>query len=341
MPRKNRSKHLLVIRLSAMGDVAMVPHSLMALRRENPDLRISVLTKELFRPLFEGLGVEVIPVDLQGRHKGISGMRRLAGELSDMGVDCVADMHNVLRSRMLTFFMLLRAIPSDSLYKGRFRKWMRMDGGCSSSTQPMKHTVLRYCDVLRRLGFKLDNPLPPERQIRVNPMPYEKGSERWIGVAPFSAHRGKCYPLHHVREVIAELSSRYDRVFVHSGGGDELKFAQEMESKYTNVFAVFGAVKFAQEIDLIANLDCLITMDSFAMHVASLMATPVVSVWGATHPMLGFNGYGSDPKGVVQLELQCRPCSTYGNKRCRFGDYHCMEDIAPSQVVERVATMLD
>lgn len=341
MPKKSNIKHLLVIRLSAMGDVAMVPHALRALRENYPDLKISVLTRPLFTPLFDGLNVEIIPIDTKEKHKGTAGIFRLAHEIADMGVDAVADLHSVLRTRMLTSFLrLFHGVKCNTILKGRVSKWMRMDGGCSAVTKALKHTVERYCDVLLRLGFKFEYPDAAVKRDRPNPMPFEKGGERWIGIAPFSVHEGKRYPLHLVRVVVAKLAAQYDRVFIHSGGGDELAFAEELEREYSNVVAVFSKVKLAQEIDLISKLDCLISMDSFAMHMGSLVATPVVSVWGATHPMLGFSGYKCDPRGVVQLDLPCRPCSTYGNKRCRMGDHHCLHDIDPQTVVDRVAELL-
>jgi len=112
--------------------------------------------------------------------------------------------------------------------------------------------------------------------------------------------------------------------------------AQEMERLHPNVTALFGRVKMAGEIDLIANLDCVVSMDSLVMHLASLVATPVVSVWGATHPGLGFFGYGCDPRGIVQADMECRPCSVFGNKPCRYGDYRCLHAVTPAMIVERV-----
>ena len=96
-----------------------------------------------------------------------------------------------------------------------------------------------------------------------------------------------------------------------------------MERAHPNVTALYGRVKLAGEIELIAGLDCLVSMDSLAMHLAALAATPVVSVWGATHPSLGFLGYGADPRNVLQADMPCRPCSVFGNKPCRYGDYRC------------------
>ncbi|MFI3269237.1 MAG: glycosyltransferase family 9 protein [Rikenellaceae bacterium] len=331
-----------MIRLSAMGDVAMVPHSLRALRENYPDLKITVLTRKLFTPLFDGLGVEILNADVGrgGEHHSLVGISRLVGVIKELGVDCVADMHGIMRTNVLVTQLRFRGVKVRQIKKGRVTKWLHMDGGCNAVTQPLKHTVERYCDVLRALGFELESPTPAVKRERPNPLPYAKGEERWIGIAPFSIHEGKRYPLHLVRRVVAGLTERYDRVFIHSGGGDELKFAEELAAEHESVTAVFSQMKLKGEIDLISMLDCLITMDSFAMHVASLTATPVVSVWGATHPMLGFSGYGSDPRGVLQLDMKCRPCSTYGNKPCRFHDYRCLHSITPEMVLSAVSEMV-
>ena len=162
----------------------------------------------------------------------------------------------------------------------------------------------------------------------------------WVGFAPFSAHRGKTYPEEQSRELVRMLSERYGWVFIHGGGGAEQAFAEEMERTYPNVTALYGKVRFAGEMDLIANLDCVVAMDSLVMHMASLVATPVVSVWGATHPGLGFFGYGCDPRGILQADMECRPCSVFGNKPCRYGDYRCLRRIAPEAIADRVERLL-
>ena len=136
--------------------------------------------------------------------------------------------------------------------------------------EPLRHTVLRYCDVFRKLGFVLDDPAPAVRRDRPNPFGEKHGV--WVGFAPFSAHRGKTYPEEQSRELVRMLSERYGRVFIHGGGGAEQAFAEEMERTYPNVTALYGKVRFAGEMDLIANLDCVVTMDSLVMHLASLVA---------------------------------------------------------------------
>ena len=186
MALRNRKlpRHILVIRNSAMGDVAMVPHALRALREAYPDVRVTVLTRPLFKPFFAGLDVDFLEADYAGRHKGVLGLLRLAGEARRRGIDAVADMHGVLRSRIIGLLLRLHGMPAARIDKGRIEKWFRL--GCTNlAASPLKHTVVRYCDVLRRLGFVFDDPQPAAKPVRPNPFGEKKGV--WIGFAPFSA----------------------------------------------------------------------------------------------------------------------------------------------------------
>ena len=285
MPRKNKKlpRHLLVIRTSAMGDVAMLPHALRALKEAYPEVKVTVATKSLFHPFFEGVDVDFLDIETRRTHRGIRGAIRFAREAAELKIDAVADMHNVLRSKMVRAALHLRGIPVSVIHKGRIEKYMRLGRG-SEGVKPLKHTVIRYCDVFRRLGF--------------------------------------------------------DLVFVHSGGGEEAEFARRMEALYPNVTALYGKIKLGDEMNLISNLDCVVSMDSLVMHLASLMATPTVSVWGATHPGLGFLGYGFGQEGVLQTDFACRPCSVYGKKPCKYGDYRCIWSIEPQMILDRVERLV-
>ncbi len=357
-------RHLLVLRLSAMGDVAMLPHALRALRTAWPDLRVTVATRPLFRPFFAGIDVDFLDVDPSGAQRSLAGMWRLAAVARERGVDAVADVHGTWRSKAFCASMRLHGIPAASIDKGRREKRRVIAEGWRAA--PVRHTVLRYCDVFRRLGFSFDDPCPagpvgpavaaPSSAVSVAArraevaapftavaLPQELSGEKrgvWVGVAPFSAHRGKTYPEERAREVIGLLAARCERVFVHSGGGAEADFARAAEAEWPNVVALHGRVTLAQEIALIARMDCLVTMDSLAMHLASLTATPAVSVWGATCPALGFLGWGGDAANALQADLACRPCSRYGAKPCRYDDYRCMQAVDPERIVDRVAEVV-
>lgn len=333
-PTRKLPHHILVVRTSAMGDVAMLPHVLRAFQAAYPDVRVTVATKPLFRPFFAELNVDFMEIDTRGRHKGVRGALRFARQARAAGIDAVADMHNVLRSKLIRAALWLSGFPTRAIDKGRREKRRRIHGRGGA----LKHTVARYGDVLRRMGFVFDDPAPALRGERHNPMGEKNGT--WIGFAPFSAHRGKTYPAAQAAGVVRLLSEKYDRVFIHGGGGSEADFALSCEARYPNVTALHGKLKLSDELDLLAHLDLVVTMDSLVAHMAALIGTPVVSIWGATHPDLGFQGYGASSSGVLQLDLPCRPCSVYGKTPCKYGDYHCLSSITPAMVVRKVEEVI-
>ena len=340
MPGKSKEvlpRHLLVFRTSAMGDVAMLVHAVRALKEAYPALRVTIATQAMFRPFFAGLDVEFLTVAVKGPHHSLYGMWRLAAAARRLGVDAVADVHGTLRSKTFGLAMRLRGIRVADIWKGRDekREFIRHGG---RGVKPVRHTVLRYCDVFRQLGFVFDDPRPAVAVERPNPFAPKTGL--WVGFAPFSAQRGKTYPEAQAREVVRLLAARYERVFIHSGGGSEAEFARQMEQTWPNVTALCGKVRLAGEMDLISHLDCVVSMDSLVMHLASLVATPVVSVWGATHPGLGFLGYGCSMEHAVQADMACRPCSVFGNRPCRYGDYRCIAAVPPERIVAEVERVL-
>lgn len=331
-------RHLLIIRLSALGDVAMLPHAVRAFKSAYPKVKVTVLTRKFLAPLFDGLDISLLFIDDVQQYSDLRGLWRLAGEIKRRGIDAIADVHGVHRSMLLRHMCHLRGfIPSRTINKGRVEKWFRM-GYSHQSAVPLKHSVIRYCDVLRRFGFEFDDPTPATKPTLENPMGIKSGL--WVGFAPFSAHVGKTYPETMRRELVALLSKRFEQVFIHSGDGEEADFAEEMERSYPNVVALWRRLPFKEERDLISHLDCVITMDSLVMHLAALVATPTISIWGATHPEFGFTGYGCDPEGILQEEMPCRPCSVYGNKPCSHGDYRCLHAISPERVMECVEHIL-
>jgi len=337
---KNRKlpQHLLVLRISAMGDVAMLPHALRALRAAYPDLRITVATQRPFFPFFEGLGVDFLAIDPKGRQHSLWGMLRMIAAVRRMGIDAVADIHDVIRSAAFRHLIWLCGIPTAHIDKGHLLKHRFIRHGAAASV-PLRHSVLRYCDVFRRLGFVFDDPAPAARTDRPNPLGPKTG--RWVGFAPFSAQQSKAYPVDLAREAVRLLAARCDRLFIHSGGGSEAAFACEMEAAHPNVTALHGRMALADEMNLIAYIDCLVSMDSLAMHLAALVATPVISVWGATHPGLGFLGWGCDPRNILQADMPCRPCSVYGAKPCRFGDRRCLRAVTPQAIADKVEEVLN
>ena len=332
---------MLVIRMTAMGDVAMTVAAVGALRERYTDLKISVLTTPFFQPFFREVpGVDFVPFDKKGRHKGLAGLIRLWRDIRQQHpVDTVADLHNVLRSKVLRMLFRLSGCRAAAIDKGR-REKRALTRLKNKILKPIEPTIRRYGDVFGRLGFPVDIPPKAERKRYPIPEVFGNKSNRWIGIAPFAQHAGKRYPPERMERVIENLSrnGRYT-LFIFGGGAEEQAVADTWAARFPNTLSAIGKVKLEQELDLILNLDCMVSMDSSAMHMASLYAVPVVSIWGATHPYAGFLGWGQKEKNAVQHNLSCRPCSVYGNKPCRYGDYRCLQGIEPEEIIEKIKTI--
>lgn len=156
-----------------------------------------------------------------------------------------------------------------------------------------------------------------------------------IGIAPFAAHKGKIYPLDKMEAVVAALSQHDEPIYLFGGGRQEVEILESWAAKYPHTKCVAGKMTMSEELALMRRLRVMLTMDSGNMHMASLVGTRVVSIWGATHPMAGFLGVGQNEEDCIQRNLPCRPCSIYGKKPCRLGNYPCL-NIAPTEILERL-----
>lgn len=333
---------LLVIRLSAMGDVAMTVPVLALLRRQYPEIKITVLTTKFLQPFFrEVADVSFFAPDLKGRHKGVKGIWTMSRDLGRF--DLVADLHDVLRSKGLRKLMRLKGSRVAYINKGQKEKKALTAPKKNQGSAENDGRALPGC--VSEAGLRSaagsaagEDTLSDERD---RPGTGGRPGEAVIGVSPFAQHRGKIYPPEMMERVIVRLSEIPEtKVFVFGGGASEQAYAERVAALRENVVSAIGRVRLGEEMELISNLDLMVSMDSSALHMSSLVGVPVVSVWGATHPFAGFYGFGQDPSLAVQLDMACRPCSVYGNKPCLYGTYACMSGIPPETIVEKVCRRL-
>lgn len=354
--QKNHSiKRLLVMRFSAMGDAAMTVPVLHALATQHPDLRITMLTRTRFVPLFEWLpaNVQVRGIDFD-QYDGIIGLSRLYNQLKEGGFDAVADLHNVLRSKFLRTRFAMSGTQVAVIDKGRKEKKELIGHGQEHA--PLQPMLQRYAEVFRSLNLSIDLSKPMHIDLRSesftvvrNVAGKKTAGERWLGIAPFAAHAQKIYPLDRMQQVAEQLAAAGCKVFLFGAGERENALLTQWEEAHRttntqhptapiiNTCGKLGGLK--NEMLLMSQLDLMLSMDSANMHIASIFGTPVLSIWGATHPKAGFSGYQQKPDTELQLDLPCRPCSIYGKTPCHFGDLRCM-NIAVDTIVKKALNML-
>ncbi len=299
-----------------MGDVAMTVPVLRALTEQHPDLKITVVSKGFFKPFFKDLkNVDFFTVDLKGVHKGIFGLYRLSKALKAYGFDVVADLHNVLRSKILkVFFFGNEVIQID---KGRAEKKALTSG---KRFQPLKTTHQRYADVFEQLGYSVDLSqvsFPEKAKLTQKLKAFISDSDKkTIGIAPFAAHKSKMYPLDQIEDVIDQFSQDYN-IILFGGGRNEVEHLSRIESKHSNVQSVAGKLDLEGELTLISNLDVMLSMDSGNGHLAAMLGVKVVTIWGVTHPYAGFAPFNQpDDYALVadRAQFPLVPTSVYGNK---------------------------
>lgn len=318
---------ILAYRFSAFGDVAMTAPVFREFLEQNSDVELIFVSRKNFSAIFDDIpNLKFKGVDLD-EYKGFLGLRRLARELiNEFQPDYIADLHDVIRTKILKRIFRSRGYKIAVINKGKEEKEELTDVW-NLDKKKLKSNIERYADVFRNLGYN----------VKLSHQYRSKSSvKEGIGIAPFAQHKGKMLPLEKSFE-LAKLLSKNHKIYLFGGGNEETKILKLWEAQLPNTQSLAGNLSLKEELEKIAELEVMISMDSANMHLASLMGTRCISVWGSTHHFAGFLGYGQSVDDIVEVkDLTCRPCSVFGDKECYRGDYACLEEIDIQKIIEKV-----
>lgn len=334
-----------------MGDVAMTVPVLRALVLQYPEVKITVVSRPFFQPFFADIpNVNFFGVDLNQRHKGFVGLLRLFFDLRKLEVDLVADLHNVLRSKVVRMLFALSGKKIAATDKGRAEK-KALTSLTNKVFAPVKSMVERHVDTFQQLGFSIDvtHPKFPEKAILSEEALKQLGvisdisKSNAIGIAPFAQYESKVYPQDLMQQVIEALAeNKNNHLFLFGGGATEIQKLKALQNKHDNVFVVAGKVSFEAELQLISNLDVMLSMDSGNAHIAAMLGVKVITLWGATHPYAGFKPFNQPDDFCLtsdRAQFPLLPTSIYGNKKVEGYD-EVMRTILPSQVIAKINSNL-
>ena len=338
--------HLLLIRFSALGDVAILVPVIRCLYQTYPGLTITFLgrpfTKSLFRE-FENFNFH--PVDFGKKHKGIKGLWLLFKELKTIPFSGIADLHSVLRTHLLSLFFKLTFFKVKKIDKGRREKRL-LTRSSNKKFQPLTPTIYRYTDVLRKLGFPVEldsHEFSFKREFPKSILThFEAKNKKWIGIAPFTSFEGKMYPLDQMQQVIASLEKEF-QIFLFGAGAVEKERLEIWERSYENVYSTAGRISFEDQLDLMPHLDLMISMDSANGHLAANYGTPVLTLWGLTHPFCGFSPFNQPATNSLLLDRKKYPkipTSVFGNKIPK-GYEEAFRSLTPLTVIEKTLEIIN
>ncbi|WP_091490701.1 glycosyltransferase family 9 protein [Flavobacterium phragmitis] len=335
------------MRLSAMGDVAMTVPVLRAFVKQYPTVKLTVISRPFFKPFFDGIpNLEFFSFDEKQRHKGFPGLLRLFGDVKKLKIDAFADLHNVLRSKIVSLLFALSGKKRATVDKGREGK-KELTRAENKIFKQLPTMFERHAKVFSALGFPLDlsHPVFPEKAV-LNADILEiigNQNEKLIGIAPFAQYNSKVYPLDLMQDVIAKLAENpMYKILLFGGGKKEIEILDSLTEPFENVINMAGKIKFQQELQLISNLDVMLSMDSGNAHIAAMLGVKVVTLWGATHPYAGFLPFNQSLENALtsdRNQYPKLPTSVYGNKVVE-GYENAMRTILPQQVVDKVKEQL-
>lgn len=346
-------QHIAVIRLSAMGDVAMTVPVIRAMVAQSRSLgttvKITVVSRPFFKPFFDGIpNVEFFAVDVKKRHKGLFGLLKLYSDLKKLNIDAVADLHNVLRSQIIRTLFLLSGKKVAATDKGRAEK-RALTRAENKVFQPLKTMVERHVETFKKLGFSVDLSLPnfPEKAFlseEILSISGKKDNFKWIGIAPFAQYESKVYPLDLMQNVVDNLALKSNtKIFLFGGGKEETEKLNTLAKQRENIVVVAGKLKFNQELQLISNLDIMLSMDSGNAHIAAMLGIKVITLWGATHPFAGFAPFNQPLENCLTSDREkypLLPTSVYGNKKVE-GYEDVMRSISVESIVKKINLVLN
>jgi ADP-heptose:LPS heptosyltransferase len=329
------------MRLSAMGDVAMTVPVLRTFVKQYPEIKITMISRPFFRPFFEGIpNITFFAFDEKERHKGFLGLLRLFQDLKGLNIDAFADLHNVLRSKIIRNLFALSGKKVASVDKGRAEK-KALTQPENKVFQQLPSMFERHVKVFEQLGFMVDLSQPefPEK-IVLSPETLAiigQKNQKLIGIAPFAQYDSKVYPLDLMQEVIDKLALDTSHTILLFGGGKkEIEILDSLSASKENVINMAGKIKFQQELQLISNLDVMLSMDSGNAHIAAMLGVKVITLWGATHPYAGFSPFNQPLENALvsdRNQFPKLPTSVYGNKKVS-GYEDAMRTIAVETIVD-------
>jgi ADP-heptose:LPS heptosyltransferase len=338
-----------------MGDVVLLVPVVRSLVAQYPDVEVTVVTRPKFASFFTDIDrVVPFPADVDYTYNGVFGMRELFKKLLRKGqYDVVIDAHDHIRTIVLRTLFKLFGVQVVVFDKGRSEK-KRFTQKENKETKPLPHTIQRYQQAFANAGFPFNIVSPPYLNLKettrdeVTAWLQAKGlskDRKWIGLAPFAMHATKIWPLTNYPVLIEKLKGLSpSKIFLFGGGEKEVRFFKELESQFPEqCVVVAGELKIKQELALMQQLDLMLCVDSSNMHFASILGVPLLSIWGGTHPDVGFGPYGTGKESIVQIsrdELPCRPCSVYGRETCYRNDFACLNRITPDAVAEKISEKL-
>lgn len=330
-------KPVIIMRYSAMGDVAIACEAMKALCRRYPQQTFIFMTDERYAqlaPKCDNLTTKAIRIK---EYKGVQMIMGLGFTIAkQFEFDKVIDLNDTIRTKLIRMALQLKNKKVFVVNKHRIQRFVKFNFQCKCQLE-LRHTAEMMADAITRAGYSLSI-----NDIELNDKSTSNGAIKSqqtepinIGIACFSSKRNKEYPKERLIQLIDMLQNNSNiRVSVFGKGQRETEIGNEL-CKLANCSSCINEDDMQSDIDNIRNMNLMICVDTGWMHIASLIGKPVISLWGPTQPSCGYYPLHQSRDMAITLSMPCSPCSVYGKKSCYYNTVKCME-IPVEMVYEKV-----
>jgi heptosyltransferase-2 len=327
-----------------IGDVVMTLPACAAIRKTWPKARISVLAKpwvaEVYR-LSPDVD-EVVLFEEPGRHAGIPGKLRLAGELRGRLFDCAILLQNAVEAAIVA---RLAGIPLRAGYNSDGRGLLLTHSVRRTKAIRQVHQIDYYLEMVRVLGCT-----PAGRDVRLRiTADHTEAAQRLlkaariaegsavIGLAPGAAYgpAKKWFPERFAAVADRLIETTGAQVILFGSAGDRESTAAVMREARHPLVDIAGRTDLKEAIALISGCGLFLSNDSGLMHVAGALGVPTVAIFGSTNPAA--TSPVGDQSIVIHREVPCSPCL----KPVCPTDFRCMEMIGVDEVYEAARKLLN
>jgi 3-deoxy-D-manno-octulosonic-acid transferase/heptosyltransferase-1 len=346
-------RSILIVKLSAIGDVVHTLPLLEVLRENLPNARIDWLVEEEASEIIKGHAAlnRVIVSRRKMWQKNFVGSGRTSTTLKEIvhflrelrseKYDTVIDIHGLLKSGLLT-----------GLARGRRKigfTWAREGSTLFLSEPPYfedqyrQHAIERYLKTANILGCDVTSwkgriPVGDSQGKTVNRLFRASGlnGNRIAAMNPMARWDTKLWEPERFARLADRIQEELGMSVLFTGSKEDRPIIQEICSGMKNGGAVnlAGRIGLKELASLYTRCDLLITTDTGPMHIAAAMDCPVIALFGPTAPWRT-GPYGNGHK-VIREDLGCSPCF---KKTCSHKT--CMKGITVGRVFHAVLKQLD
>lgn len=340
-------QRILVRSTNWVGDALMTTPALSALGDRFPQAHITVLAKKTVAPVFARHPAvdRVLIYEKPGRHAGIKGLWRLAGELRAMRFDLAVLFQNALEAAVIA---RLAGVPYRAGFNRDGRGLLLRPSIPLTAEDLAVHETEYYQRMLHRAGLA-DPPTGPaqpvfhlssraveeaERLLTENGL----GEAFLVGLGPGAAYGpAKQWPPQRFARAADLVLDKRPGAAVVFGGPNEREAAGRTVAAMTHpAVDLAGRTDLATAAALIARCRVFICNDSGLMHTAAGVGAPLVAVFGSTNPVT------TRPVGpqtaFVRREVDCAPCL---KTHCNQASHICMEAVSPEEVAQAALGLVE